>query len=65
MSAAALDLRVGEPALDAAVRDGLAAVEHVLRDSVQSSDRLADSTARHLVEAGGKRVRPVLALATA
>jgi heptaprenyl diphosphate synthase len=64
MSATVLDLRVGEPTLDAAVRDGLAAVERVLRDAVQSSDRLADSTSRHLVEAGGKRVRPLLTLLT-
>jgi heptaprenyl diphosphate synthase len=62
MSAAALDLRVGEPGLDAAVRDGLEAVEQVLRDAVQSSDRLADSASRHLVEAGGKRARPLLTI---
>ncbi|WP_422631806.1 polyprenyl synthetase family protein [Pseudokineococcus basanitobsidens] len=40
-------------------------VEERLRASVTSSDRLADSTSRHLVEAGGKRVRPLLVLLAA
>jgi len=37
-------------------------VEERLRTAVAHSDRLADSTSRHLVEAGGKRVRPLLVL---
>ncbi len=37
-------------------------VEALLRTAVAHSDRLADSTSRHLVEAGGKRVRPLLVL---
>ncbi|WP_445262955.1 polyprenyl synthetase family protein [Pseudokineococcus sp. 1T1Z-3] len=41
------------------------AVEGRLRTAVTSSDRLADSTSRHLVEAGGKRVRPQLVLLAA
>jgi heptaprenyl diphosphate synthase len=62
---AALDVQVGDAALDAAVRDGLAVVEQRLRDAVHQSDRLADDASRHLVEAGGKRVRPMLSLLAA
>ncbi len=44
---------------------GLAAVEHRLREAVAHSDELADSVSRHLVEAGGKRIRPMLTLLAA
>lgn len=40
----------------------LALVEERLRDAVTQSDALADATSRHLVNAGGKRLRPMLAL---
>ena len=56
---------MGDPALEAVLRDGLARVETRLREAVAQSDRLADNTSRHLVEAGGKRVRPTLALIAA
>lgn len=59
---AALDLRLSEPALDDAVRAGLAQVEVRLLDAVGQADRLADDASRHLVLAGGKRVRPMLTL---
>jgi heptaprenyl diphosphate synthase len=59
---AALDLRLPEPALDDAVRAGLARVEERLLDAVGQADRLADETSKHLVLAGGKRVRPMLTL---
>jgi heptaprenyl diphosphate synthase len=59
---AALDLRLAEPALDDAVRAGLAQVEVRLLDAVGQADRLADDASRHLVLAGGKRVRPMLTL---
>jgi heptaprenyl diphosphate synthase len=59
---ASLDLRLPEPALDDAVRAGLAQVEVRLRDAVGQADRLADDASRHLVLAGGKRVRPMLTL---
>jgi len=59
---AALDLRIVDDALDTAVRDGLAAVERRLAEAVQQRDRLADDASRHLVQAGGKRVRPMLTL---
>ncbi len=40
-------------------------VEERLRDSVTQTDRLADTASRHLVDAGGKRLRPMLALLAA
>jgi heptaprenyl diphosphate synthase len=62
---AALDLRIADGTIDAAVRDGLAAVEARLGEAVQQSDRLADEASRHLVVAGGKRSRPMLTLLAA
>jgi heptaprenyl diphosphate synthase len=59
---AALDIPFGEPELDSAVRDGLARVEQLLADAVRQTDPIADQTSRHLVQAGGKRVRPMLTL---
>jgi heptaprenyl diphosphate synthase len=40
----------------------LAAIEDRLREEIRSDYELADITARHLVEAGGKRFRPLLVL---
>ncbi|HEY6798752.1 MAG TPA: polyprenyl synthetase family protein [Kineosporiaceae bacterium] len=59
---AALDLPLADSPLDAAVRDGLASVETRLHVAVQQADPLADDACRHLVQAGGKRVRPLLTL---
>jgi heptaprenyl diphosphate synthase len=56
---------LGNVALEAAITPRLALVEERLRDAVAQSDRLADATSRHLVDAGGKRLRPVLTLLTA
>ncbi len=56
---------LGNAALEAAIMPRLALVEERLRDAVAQSDRLADATSRHLVDAGGKRLRPVLTLLTA
>jgi heptaprenyl diphosphate synthase len=58
----ALDLRLPDGGLDEAVRAGLAQVEGRLREAVAQADRLADDASRHLVVAGGKRVRPMLTL---
>lgn len=41
---------------------GLAAIEDRLREEIRSDYELVDITARHLVEAGGKRFRPLLVL---
>jgi heptaprenyl diphosphate synthase len=59
---AALDLSLAGSTLDASVREGLARVEERLRDAVQQADPLADDASRHLIAAGGKRVRPLLTL---
>lgn len=48
-----------------ALEDGLRLVEEGLRKEMTFADPLADVTARYLFEAGGKRVRPALALLTA
>jgi heptaprenyl diphosphate synthase len=52
-------------AFAAAVDDGLARVEEGLHAEMRFADNLADVTARYLLEAGGKRVRPMLTLLTA
>jgi heptaprenyl diphosphate synthase len=49
-------------ALEAEISAGLKAVEGRLRSEIKCDYELADVTARHLVEAGGKRFRPVLVL---
>jgi heptaprenyl diphosphate synthase len=48
-----------------AIEVGLEEVEAGLLNEMQFADGLADVTARYLLEAGGKRVRPVLTLLTA
>jgi heptaprenyl diphosphate synthase len=49
-----------DPALDAAIRSNLEAVELQLREAVVSADSTLTEVAIHLVEAGGKRFRPLL-----
>ena len=48
-----------------AVEAGLKRVDHALERELRVADSLADATSRYLYEAGGKRVRPMLALLTA
>lgn len=48
-----------------AIGEGLARVEAGLLEAMAFADDLADVTSRYLLEAGGKRVRPVLTLLTA
>jgi len=47
------------------IEDGLERVESELSVELHSTDALVDATARYLYEAGGKRVRPMLALLSA
>ncbi|HEV7827196.1 MAG TPA: polyprenyl synthetase family protein [Mycobacteriales bacterium] len=54
-----------DPALEQAVRDGLDRVEERLRETVASADPFVTEAAQHLVMAGGKRFRPLLALIAA
>ena len=58
-------LPLGNASLEEAISPRLALVEERLRNAVAQSDRLADATSRHLVDAGGKRLRPVLVLLAA
>jgi heptaprenyl diphosphate synthase len=51
-----------EPGLEVAMREGLAAVESMLRDEVKSADAFVNEAAVHLVAAGGKRFRPLVTL---
>src|SRR6187431_3512660 len=56
---------LADPALADRLTERLALVEERLRDAVAHADALADATSRHLVNAGGKRLRPMLTLLTA
>ncbi len=49
-----------DPALEASVRGQLAAIEVALVAAVRSDDEFVGDAARHLVDAGGKRFRPLL-----
>jgi heptaprenyl diphosphate synthase len=49
----------------AALEDGLRTVEDGLLDQMRFADEIADASTRYLLDAGGKRVRPVLTLLTA
>jgi heptaprenyl diphosphate synthase len=51
-----------DPVLEAAIRSGLDAVEDMLRASVKSNYPFITETSRYLVDAGGKRFRPLLVL---
>ena len=55
----------GDPALETAVRSGLTAVEALLHETVKSDFPFITETSRHLVDAGGKRFRPLLVLLAA
>ncbi|MGI8537628.1 MAG: polyprenyl synthetase family protein [Mycobacteriales bacterium] len=58
-------LEAVDPALARAVTAGLEVVEGRLRDVVESAHPMLTEAASHLVEAGGKRFRPLLALLAA
>jgi heptaprenyl diphosphate synthase len=60
-----LGVDIGEPALEADLRAGMDAVEEFLRESVKSDYPFVTETSRHLVDAGGKRFRPLLLLLAA
>ncbi|MGN8247268.1 polyprenyl synthetase family protein [Cellulomonas soli] len=61
----ALALPLADPELAARLTGRLSLVEERLRDAVTQPDPLADDASRHLVNAGGKRLRPMLTLLTA
>lgn len=56
--------RFGDKALLNQIEQSLELVEAELQKATENSDKLVQQAARHLVDAGGKRVRPVLTLLT-
>ncbi|HVM10946.1 MAG TPA: polyprenyl synthetase family protein [Actinomycetota bacterium] len=56
------DLVAPDPALERAVRSRLDEVEDALHRAVRSETRLVAEAGRYLIDAGGKRFRPMLAL---
>ncbi len=60
-----LGLIVVNPALEAELRGRIDAVEVALRQAVKSDYPFVTETSRHLVDAGGKRLRPLLVLLAA
>lgn len=54
-----------DPELGPQLLDGILAVEQRLAEAVRSSDPLIEITSAHLLQAGGKRVRPLLTLLSA
>lgn len=59
---ARLGFDVGDDELAGSLADGLAAVEERLTAAVKSDDPFISVVSRHLVDAGGKRFRPLLTL---
>jgi heptaprenyl diphosphate synthase len=55
-------VELGDPDLAAAVAAGLERVEALLREEVRSDYRFVSETSLHLIEAGGKRFRPLFTL---
>ncbi len=63
--ASSLALPVLDPSLEARLRTRLAEVEAELAAAVESEAPFVTEAARHLLEAGGKRLRPLLVLLAA
>ena len=61
----ALALPLHDDALAERLSGRVALVEELLRDAVTYADPIAHDASRHLVDAGGKRLRPLLTLLTA
>lgn len=57
--------KVSDRALLKAIESGLEVVEANLQVATQHADKIAGASARHLVDAGGKRIRPTLVLLAA
>jgi len=57
--------KVADRALLKSIEAGLEKVEDLLKDATRYADSVAKDPAKHLVDAGGKRVRPTLVLLAA
>ena len=62
---AGFELIAQDPRVGPLVVASLARIETRLEEALRCTDRLADVTARHLLLAGGKRIRPLLTLLAA
>jgi heptaprenyl diphosphate synthase len=65
VSLSQIGVEFADPDLEASVRSSLDAIEAALRTAVSSEDEFVSITARHLVEAGGKRFRPLVSVLAA
>lgn len=65
MSTTGLGIDFDDVELESSVRAGLRAVEVALQGAVRSDDEFVTDAARYLVDAGGKRFRPLLTLLAA
>ncbi|SHL14166.1 heptaprenyl diphosphate synthase [Pseudonocardia thermophila] len=64
-SSAVAGVELGDPQLAAAVGAGLAEVEELLHQEVRSDFEFVTETSLHLIDAGGKRFRPLFTLLAA
>ncbi|WP_315260667.1 polyprenyl synthetase family protein, partial [Rothia mucilaginosa] len=62
---AGFELIAADPKLGPQILSSLARIEERLAEAIAQTDHLADVASRHLLSAGGKRVRPLLALLSA
>ncbi len=57
-----LGVELADPVLASAVESGLARVEELMHRELHSNDRFVSETSLHLIDAGGKRFRPLFTL---
>jgi heptaprenyl diphosphate synthase len=62
---AALGVEFDDPVLERSVRAGLDAIEAALQEAVRAEDEFVAVAARYLVDAGGKRFRPMVSVLAA
>lgn len=60
-----MDLLSGDPELEASLTSAMAQVESALHEAIKSDYPFVTETSTHLVDAGGKRFRPLLTLLAA
>jgi heptaprenyl diphosphate synthase len=65
VSRTALGVEFADPALETSVRAGLDAIESALRVAVRAEDEFVAGAASYLVNAGGKRFRPLVSVLSA